>query len=140
MKKLLALILCVMMFVALIPTAAFAYDGAYDNTDPDQRAEAARLHTEWENATNARAKAEAAQQKTGDAEATTYQAYKANIDAYNAAAQNLTDTQRRKELGLATADDVAAAEDAYNTIALPYFSTRPRMRKLRLPMIRPSML
>jgi hypothetical protein len=37
MKKLLALILCVMMFVAVIPTSAFAltgikYDGTFDNT------------------------------------------------------------------------------------------------------------
>ena len=131
MKKLLALILCVMMFVALIPTAAFAYDGAFDPKDPDQRAEAARLHTEWENASSAKGEAEAAQKKTADAEATTYTAYKATIADYNTVAQTLTDTKRQYELGLVNADAVAAAEAAYNEKALPYFSTKAKYEEAK---------
>jgi len=131
MKKLLALILCVMMFVALIPTAAFAYDGAYDKTDPDQRAEAARLKAEWENASSAMGKAEDAQKKTGAAETATYTAYDATIADYNAAAKTLTDTKRQYELGMVDAAAVAAAETAYNEKALPYFSAKAKYEEAK---------
>jgi hypothetical protein len=120
MKKLLALILCVMMFVALIPTAAFA---AIDPKDPDQVAEATRLEVEARNAAEAADEARAKATKAAENEETAKNAYDPVAQEYDTYSTALKEAKRAYEVAPSAEKetkwaDVVAAQKEYDAFML----------------------